>query len=78
MDSVKALHEAIEIIRNGIDDDMLMCDHGLAQEVIAQLEKLLMYCELCGDERVASDLNEDQRCPPCQEREERNEGEDGE
>jgi predicted metal-dependent hydrolase len=41
MDSVEALREAIEIIRNGIDDDTLICDHGFAQEVIAQLEKLL-------------------------------------
>ena len=41
MDSAEALREAIEIICNGIDDDTLVCDHGFALEVIAQLEKLL-------------------------------------
>ena len=35
--------------------------------------KEMMHCELCGDIRLEEDLNEDQRCPPCEEREERNE-----
>jgi hypothetical protein len=30
-------------------------------------------CELCGDERSEEDLNEDGRCLPCEEREEKNE-----
>ena len=34
---------------------------------------LYMTCELCGDERLEEDLNEDLRCPPCEEREEKNE-----
>ena len=34
---------------------------------------LYMTCELCGDERLEEDLNEDGRCPPCEEREEQNE-----
>ena len=34
---------------------------------------LYMTCELCGDERLEEDLNEDGRCPPCEEREEKNE-----
>jgi len=34
---------------------------------------LYMNCELCGDLRLEEDLNEDQRCPPCEEREEKNE-----
>ena len=34
---------------------------------------LYMACELCGDLRLEEDLNEDQRCPPCEEREEKNE-----
>ena len=32
-----------------------------------------VFCELCGDERLEEDLNEDGRCPPCEEREEKNE-----
>ena len=33
----------------------------------------MSWCELCGDERSEEDLNEDGRCPPCEEREEKNE-----
>ena len=36
-------------------------------------EILYMTCELCGDMRLEEDLNEDLRCPPCEEREEKNE-----
>ena len=32
-----------------------------------------LSCELCEDERSEEDLNEDGRCPPCEEREEKNE-----
>ena len=39
---------------------------------------VMMHCELCGDERLEEDLNSELRCRPCVEREERNEGEDGE
>ena len=31
------------------------------------------YCELCQEERLVWDLNEDGRCHPCEEREEKNE-----
>jgi len=40
MDSTQAIREAIEIIRNGIDDDSLVADHAYAQEVITQLQRL--------------------------------------
>ena len=42
---------------------------------MAHTDSEVMYCELCGDERVASDLNSELRCPPCAELEERNETE---
>ena len=29
----------------------------------------MLHCEICGDERVASDLNSELRCPPCEEKE---------
>tara|TARA_B100001123_G_scaffold437660_1_gene570413 strand:+ start:926 stop:1471 length:546 start_codon:yes stop_codon:yes gene_type:complete len=32
-----------------------------------------LFCELCEDERLAEDINEDGRCPLCEEREEKNE-----
>ena len=34
-------------------------------------EENKMFCELCGDTREESDLNEELLCPPCEEREER-------
>ena len=40
-----------------------------------RLKEGMLHCEICGDERVASDLNSELRCPPCEEREDRNEGE---
>ena len=42
---------------------------------MAHTDSEVMHCELCGDERLEEDLNEDQRGPPCAEREERNEAE---
>ena len=40
----------------------------------AEVDSILyMVCELCGDERLEEDLNEDGRCPPCEEREKKNE-----
>jgi rubrerythrin len=33
----------------------------------------MSWCELCNDERLEEDLNEDGRCPLCEEREEKNE-----
>ena len=45
------------------------------QEHTAQVIGVMTSCELCGDERLEEDLNEDQRCPPGAEREERNETE---
>ena len=33
----------------------------------------MSWCELCNDERSEEDLNEDGRCPLCEEREEKNE-----
>ena len=41
------------------------CDHAG--------ENRYMACELCEDERLEEDINEDGRCPTCEEREEKNE-----
>ena len=30
--------------------------------------KATLFCELCGDERLEEDLNEDLLCPLCEER----------
>ena len=43
MHNLEALREAIEIIRNGIDDDLLITDHEYAREIISQLEQLLSH-----------------------------------
>ena len=43
-------------------------------KVSAEVDSILyMVCELCGDRRLEEDLNEDLRCPVCEEREEKNE-----
>jgi len=39
----------------------------------AKSKPATLSCELCEDERSEEDLNEDGRCPPCEEREEKNE-----
>ena len=41
MDSAEALQVAIDVIRDGIDNDSLVADHDYALEVIEQLQKLL-------------------------------------
>jgi|ETNvirome_6_1000_1030641.scaffolds.fasta_scaffold445131_2 hypothetical protein len=41
MDSAQALQVAIDVIRDGIDNDSLVADHDYALEAIEQLEKLL-------------------------------------
>jgi hypothetical protein len=43
LDNLEALREAIEIIRNGIDEDSLIADHEYAREIISQLEKHLSH-----------------------------------
>ena len=58
-------------------DDNEFCDYSRLEDVRKAREEvdsiLYMNCELCGDLRLEEDLNEDQRCPPCEEREEKNE-----
>ena len=39
----------------------------------ADFSTATLFCELCEDERLAEDINEDGRCPTCEEREEKNE-----
>ena len=47
----------------------------LKGDVEYTINEEMLHCEICGDERVASDLNSELRCPLCEEREDRNEKE---
>tara|TARA_Y100001963_G_scaffold132890_1_gene191976 strand:+ start:29 stop:337 length:309 start_codon:yes stop_codon:yes gene_type:complete len=74
----------LEILTNGPSGAFTRGQDAQADEEYSRLEDvrkareevdsiLYMNCELCGDLRLEEDLNEDQRCPPCEEREEKNE-----
>ena len=56
---------------DGLVEDSRLAAMTKAREEVDSI--LYMNCELCGDLRLEEDLNEDQRCPPCEEREEKNE-----
>ena len=69
-----------ESLMEGLTDgpgDNDFCDYSRLVAMTKAKEEvdsiLYMACELCGDLRLEEDLNEDQRCPPCEEREEKNE-----
>ena len=74
----------LEILTNGPSGAFTRGQDPQADEEYSRLEDvrkareevesiLYMNCELCGDLRLEEDLNEDQQCPPCEEREEKNE-----
>ena len=75
----EALRDAeglMESLTEGPDDNEFVEYSRLEAmtKVSAEVDSILyMTCELCGDERLEEDLNEDGRCPPCEEREEKNE-----
>ena len=56
---------------DGLVEDSRLAAMTKAREEVDSI--LYMPCGLCGDLRLEEDLNEDQRCPPCEEREEKNE-----
>ena len=66
----------METLTEGPGDDEF-CQYSRLEAVSkasAEVDSILyMTCELCGDMRLEEDLNEDLRCPPCEEREEKNE-----
>ena len=66
----------METMTDGPDDNEFVEYSRLEAmtKVSAEVDSILyMACELCGDLRLEEDLNEDLRCPPCEEREETNE-----
>jgi rubrerythrin len=75
-DQLTQISEALLDAESLMEIDGLVEDSRLAAMTKAREEVdsiLYMNCELCGDLRLEEDLNEDQRCPPCEEREEKNE-----
>ena len=56
---------------DGLVEDVRLVAMTKAREEVDSI--LYMVCELCGDMRLEEDLNEDLLCPPCEEREEKNE-----
>ena len=75
-DALRDAEGLMETLTEGPDDNEFVEYSRLEAmtKVSAEVDSILyMACELCGDLRLEEDLNEDLRCPPCEEREEKNE-----
>ena len=75
-DALRDAEGLMESLTEGPDDNEFVEYSRLeaVSKASAEVDSILyMVCELCGDRRLEEDLNEDLRCPPCEEREEKNE-----
>ena len=75
-DALRDSESLMETLTDGPGHDEF-CEYSRLEDVrkaSAEVDSIrYMACEVCGDLRLEEDLNEDLRCPPCEEREEKNE-----
>jgi hypothetical protein len=51
------------------EDGSHACPDDCPHQQSAEFQAKTLACEICGDERLPSDLNSELVCPPCEERE---------